>query len=86
MVGQSGDGLPEVETHESKRIFQALSACLDTDGQFRCSKYDVSCSRNPRLTPLKIEGGVSLVTSAGKVVDFCCLVQAVPMRLQRIIK
>ena len=39
-------------------------------------------SLGPRLAPLKNEGGVSLVTSAAKVVDFRRQPQAVPIRLQ----
>ena len=36
----------------------------------------------PRLSPQKTGGGESLVTSAGKVVDFRRLALAVPIRLQ----
>ena len=40
------------------------------------------CSFVPRLSPQKTGGGESLITSAGKVVDFRRLGLAVPIRFQ----
>ena len=69
-------------TNHSQHLFSGSAVLTFCFSQGLASISDHPPSLVPRLSPQKRGGGESLVTSAGKVVDFRRLALAVPIRLQ----